>query len=102
AWIAATLLARRGGAQLAAASVVLCTCAALTIVGGAFTVRFTRGINDRYLFYVAPLLFVGLAAAPTALAASKRARWFLVPASLAVGWLVWSAGLTQHGPSLIS
>jgi hypothetical protein len=62
-------------------------------------VRFTAGVNDRYLFFLAPLFFCG------AVAFLLERRPWLVPLGLggaaAVG-LVASATLAQRGPSLVS
>jgi hypothetical protein len=72
----------------------------LTVVVGGFTARYTpQGINSRYLFYLCPLLFVGMAA----LVADRRPiTWPLVASAIGVCWLVYGAKISQSGPSLVS
>jgi hypothetical protein len=100
AW-AGLAIARRG-AGAAGAIVITLTTAALVIVGGAFTVRYTAGINDRYLFYAVPLLFTGMAAA--FLEERRGLAWRVAGAAggIVAVWLVWTSQLAQHGPSLVS
>jgi hypothetical protein len=100
AWVATTLGRRLPRDVHAVAAVTVAVVVVMTLMAGSFSVRFTEGINDRYLFYIAPLLFTGLAAG-----LAERPRGF-VPA-LAVGGLitvvlVWTSDLAQAGPSLVS
>ena len=86
--------------QHAFALVAVITGVLLTIAVGSFTARYTpQGINSRYLFYLAPLVFVGM----VALVADRRpATWALVAGAAVTGWLVYGAALAQSGPSLVS
>jgi len=86
--------------QHAFALVAVITGVALTIAVGSFTARYTpQGINSRYLFYLAPLLLIGM----VALIADRRpATWPLVAGAAVTGWLVYGAALSQSGPSLVS
>ena len=72
-WMLAAAARSREPREHALAVLFLLTIVVLTIVAGSFAVRFGRGevVYDRYLFYVAPLLLVGTAAALAS--ASRRA-----------------------------
>lgn len=100
AWAATALGRSRDPVAHAFACVAICVVPLLTLVGGAFTVGFTAGINDRYLFYVVPLLMTGMAAA---LLDRRRG---ITPALIAAGavaaLLVGTSELSQTGPSLVS
>lgn len=100
AWVVVELI--RGAPAGAAPATFLCLAAVLTIVGGTFTVRYTAGINDRYLFYVAPLLFT--ASAAFLVSAPRDLLWRVagVAGAAFAFWLVWTSQLAQHGPSLVS
>lgn len=65
AWFAATLWRPRERVEHAYAALAVVLVAALTFQTAWFDLSFPSpvGIRDRYLFYVAPLLFVGMAAA---------------------------------------
>jgi hypothetical protein len=83
----------------AGAIVVVVTTALLAVVVAAYSVRFTAGQNDRYISYVAPLLFTGTAAAFTV------GPLRLVPtaiAAVATAWLYWTSTLVLLGPSLVA
>ncbi|HEU4656836.1 MAG TPA: hypothetical protein VFR97_04905 [Capillimicrobium sp.] len=99
-WVLGTLWRPAGREQHAYAVVALVTVVLLTIAVGSFTARYTpQGINSRYLFYLAPLLFVGMAA----LLAERRP--FALPVGLGAlltGWVVYGSQLSQSGPSLVS
>src|SRR4051794_8018540 len=100
AWALTTVHSRVPRDEHAFAVLLVAVVPILTIVGGSFTVRFTAGINDRYLFYVVPLLFIG------ALAAAVLPRPRLLSVLVATGaitvWLLATASLRQQGPTLIS
>ncbi len=66
---------------------------------GAFSVKFTGGINSRYIFFLAPLLFVGTAAL---LRERRPAPWALVVGAILMFWLVRDAALTLRTASLVS
>lgn len=100
AWVATSLGRGVGADAHAFACVTVCVVPVLTIVGGAFTVGFTAGINDRYLFYVAPLLFTGMAAA--LLDRPRGSTIALLAAGAAACAIVAASALVQEGPSLVS
>jgi hypothetical protein len=99
-WALGTLWRPAGREQHAFAVVALAAAAALTVAVGSFTARYTpQGINSRYLFYLAPLLFVGM----VALAAERRPMTWATAAGAAIaGWVVFGSQLAQSGPSLVS
>jgi hypothetical protein len=81
------------------AALMIPTVVLMALALGSFSVRFTAGVNDRYLFFLAPLLFCG------ALAFLLERRRWLLPLALGVAAataLVASATLGQRGPSLVS
>jgi hypothetical protein len=100
AWALSTLVRPAGRDQHAFAVVALVCVVGLTLAVGSFTARYTpNGINSRYLFYIAPLLFVGAAA----LVADRRpATLSLALGGLLTGWVVFGSKLLQAGPSLVS
>lgn len=100
AWALKTFAAPLDREQHAFAVVAVVTGVLLTLAVGSFTARYTpQGINSRYLFYLAPLLFVGM----VAFAADRRpATWALLIAAGVTGWLVYGAAISQSGPSLVS
>lgn len=100
AWALLTLARPLNRDQHAFALVAVITGVLLTIAVGSFTARYTpQGINSRYLFYLAPLLLIGMAAL---VADRRRATWPLVAGAAVTGWLVYGAALSQSGPSLVS
>src|SRR4051794_27438821 len=76
-WMGHTFVRPASREQHALASLALTVSLALTTVVGSFVVRFTMGpgLSERYLFYLAPILFIGMLAcltlrrAPIAIAA---------------------------------
>jgi hypothetical protein len=100
AWLATTLGRRAPRDAHALAAVTLAVVLLMTLMAGSFTVRFTEGINDRYLFYIAPLLFTGFVAGVV-----ERPRGWapaLAIAGVLTAVLIWTAKLAQAGPSLVS
>jgi hypothetical protein len=71
------------------------TIATITFQSSSFNLRFALGgpIQDRYLFYIVPLLFVGMAACLL----DARRRWLAVLA--AGGVLAWFASLATFAPA---
>src|SRR3954454_5925749 len=63
AWSVMTIGRRVPHEEHALAAILLSVVPIFAVIGGSFTVRYTAGINDRYFFYVVPLLFTGAAAA---------------------------------------
>ena len=98
-WAFAALGRPRREQPFAGALVVIVTVALLAVVVGAYSVRFTAGQNDRYIAYVAPLLFVGTAAAFTVGPFNVLA---MAIAGLGSAWLYWTATLALLGPSLVA
>ena len=99
AWIVLSLVRPRDRAAHAVAALSLATIVTMVVVTASFSVRFTAGINDRYLFFIAPLLTIGAVAllfdrrpAPLPLAAGAAF------AAAVLGTSVLSAA----GPSLVS
>lgn len=100
AWALTTLGRRATRDEHAFAALLVTVIPVLAVIGGSFTVRFTLGINDRYFFYILPLLFLG------GIAALDRPRRWMLPALAATGalsvWLIGTAKIVQQGPSLVS
>lgn len=100
AWALLTLARPLTPEQHAFALIAVIAGVLLTIAVGSFTARYTpQGINSRYLFYLAPLLFIGA----VALVVDRRPA--TIP--LAIGgvltlWVVYAAKLAQSGPSLVA
>ena len=85
-WIVANLLGSESRERQAFAWLAVTTIGALTIEVASFDIRFGGSVvRERYLFYLAPVLFVALAAALTA---TSLPRWsVLVPlVLLAIGF----------------
>jgi hypothetical protein len=81
------------------AALAIPTIVFMSLALGSFSVRFTAGVNDRYLFFLAPILFCGSLAFLL-----ERRRW-LVPLALGgvgASALVGAATMAQRGPSLVS
>jgi hypothetical protein len=99
-WALLTLWRPSGREQHAFAALLVVAGALLVVAVGSFTARYTpQGINSRYLFYLAPLLFIGM----VALAVERRpATVPLALGTLLAGWVVYGSKLTQTGPSLVS
>ena len=70
-------------------AVVGCTALVLVVVQVAsFNQRFGAGlVKDRYLFYVVPILLLGLAAAVAARSGRAGGRWSVPAAAAAIGFL---------------
>jgi hypothetical protein len=83
----------------AGALVVLVGGATVILVGAAFSIRFTAGQNDRYVVYLAPLLFVGTAAA---FAVGPLRVVPVIAAAAVSAWLWATSTLVLQGPSLVS
>lgn len=99
AWLAVTVVRPSGRDQHAFAWVTLVSAVPLLLAVGSFTARIAPGINSRYVFYLAPLLFIAMAAC------LHDRRPLSVPiavGSLATGLAVWGSALAQTGPSLVS
>jgi hypothetical protein len=85
AWALQTLWRPLTREQHAFAVIGVVVAVLLTVVVGGFTAHYTpQGINSRYLFYLCPLLFVGM----TALVADRRPRRSRSspPRSACAGW----------------
>ena len=71
----------------------------LVVMTGSFTVGYTAGINDRYLFFIVPVLVVASAAM---LVERRPATLAIAVAGLLTGGLIAASHLTQSGPSLVT
>ncbi len=99
AWVGLTLRAPRTRVAHAFAAVGLCVSLVLIVVAGSFTVRYAPAINDRYLFFLVPVLMV----ATIGLLFERRpASIALVVAGVIAGAVIASSDLAQSGPSLVS
>jgi hypothetical protein len=99
AWILGALGRPSRPEPFAGALVFLFVGAAVVVAASAFSVRFTAGQNDRYVAYLAPLLFVGAAAALTVGPLRLPA---VAIAGVATAWLYWTSTLAVQGLSLAS
>ena len=98
AWAAVTLLRPESEAHHAFAALAVVVAAVLFVLGGSFTVQFTSGINDRYLFYVVPLLFCGMA---LGLVRGRPIAPALVVTGALCAWMLYASHL-RPGVSLVS
>lgn len=99
AWAALSLARPESPEKHAFAVLLVLVVAGMTVLAGSFTVQYTRGINDRYLFYVAPLLFAGMVAG---LSSGRRIALPLGIAGIFVAWLIFASELGQAGASVVS
>lgn len=99
AWGTLTLLAPRTRVAHAFAAVGLCVSLVLIVVAGSFTVRYAPAINDRYLFFLVPVLMVGTMGL---LFERRPATIALVVAAVIAGAVIAASDLAQSGPSLVS
>lgn len=99
AWTALSLARPASGYARAFAGTALCVVALLVVATGSFTVGYTAGINDRYLFFVVPILVVATVAM---LVERRPAPLALVVAGVLTGALIAASDLAQAGPSLVS
>jgi hypothetical protein len=100
AWAVLTLARPLAPEQHAFALIGVITGVLLTVAVGSFTARYTpQGINSRYLFYLAPLLFLGT----VALINDRRAATIpLALGGILTLWVVYGSKLAQAGPSLVA
>lgn len=100
AWALLTLARPLTREQHAFAVIAVISGVLLVVAVGSFTARFTpQGINSRYLFYVAPLLFIGM----VALVRDRRPATIpLAVGGLLTLWVVYGSKLAQAGPSLVA
>jgi hypothetical protein len=99
AWVPAALVRPASRAAHAYAVLLTGTVAALILATGSFSVRYTAGPNDRYLFYIAPLLFLGMVAL---LLDRRPAPWRLLGAGVVAAMLLGAGEYMLTGPSLTS
>jgi hypothetical protein len=99
AWIVLELMRPRNLATRAFATLSLTTLVTMVVVTASFSVRFTAGINDRYLFFIAPLLTIGA----VALLFDRRPATLPLAAGAAIAAaILGSAALAATGPSIVS
>ena len=99
AWALAALTRLDHAEHHAFAILFVLVGASVLLVGASFTARFTTGLNDRYVEYLAPMLFVGAAAA---LATGPLRAVPLVVAGAGTTVVIASTHLAPAGLSLIS
>lgn len=99
AWAGVTLARPESPERHAFAVLLVLVVAVMTVMAGSFTVQYTTGINDRYLFYLAPLLFAGLVAGLTT---GRRIAVPLGVIGVLVAWLVFASDFARPGASLVS
>ena len=100
AWAATTIAAREQGDARAFAVVGTIVAVVFAVAAGAFTIRFAGGsLNDRYLFYIAPILFAGCAAG--LLHPRRGFAAAVVVAAAGTAWLVTGDALANALPSLV-
>jgi hypothetical protein len=99
AWVLATVVRPASAERHAFALIGALVGVGLVIVVGSFSQRFTGGVNSRYVFYLAPLLFIGTLAFLTE---RRRLLVALAAGALIGAWLVHTAVLALRGPSLVS
>jgi hypothetical protein len=98
-WALGALRSPEREETFACALVLVLAGVAAVVVAGTFSVRFTAGQNDRYIQYLAPLLFTGTAAGLTV------GPLRVVPtvlATAATAWVYVTSTLAVQGPSLTS
>jgi hypothetical protein len=95
AWSGSTVLRPTSRRLHGFAVLGLGTSISLTLVVASFALRFTNGgVSDRYLFYIAPVLFIGMLAYFT----DARRRWIsLLVASVVAATIVNVAGFLPSG-----
>jgi len=95
AWVLSSLVRPTGRRGHAFGVLALLTVAAVTFQASSFNLNFALGgpIQDRYLFYIVPLLFVGMAACLL----DPRRRWKAVLATGA--FFTWMVSLASFEPS---
>jgi hypothetical protein len=99
AWIGLTLARPASAAARAFAAVGLCAGVLLVVMTGSFSVSYTAGFNDRYLFFLVPVLVVASAAM---LVERRPAALPIAVAGVLSGVLVAVSHLAQSGPSLVT
>jgi hypothetical protein len=99
AWVPLSLLRPRGREQHAFAALLLLYLPLLVVAVGSFSVRYTQGPNDRYMFYILPLLFVGMMAMLLDRRPNRVA--ILVGAGL-TAWLAATASFQLTGLSMVA
>lgn len=96
AWLFGSLLRPTNRRSHAFAVLALLSIAAITFQASSFNLRFALGgpIQDRYLFYIVPLVFVGMAGCLL----DPRRRWMAVlGAGAAFTWMVSLASFEPSG-----
>ena len=99
AW-ALTLIRPAGPEEHAFALLAVTTATVLTVlIGGTYSVLNTFGVNDRYLFYIAPLFFIGMLAC---LRERRSASALILLAGLGTAWIIHRSKLEEVGPTFVS
>jgi hypothetical protein len=99
AWVPLSLMRPRNRDQHAYAALLLVYLPLLVVALGSFSVRFTQGPNDRYMFYILPLLFVAMMAM---LLERRPNRLGILVGSGLTAWLVATAAFALTTPSMVA
>jgi hypothetical protein len=100
AWVPMALLRPRGSReQHAFAALLLVYLPLLLLAIGSFSVRYTQGPNDRYMFYILPLLFVGMMAM---LLDRRPNRIGILVGTGLTAWLAGTAAFALSGYSMVA
>ena len=99
AWALASIGRPPSQARHAFAVVLLATVATLFVVLGSFNARYLPGTTDRYMFYLAPLMFAGAAAW---IVDRRGGRVLTVIVAAGVAWLLLTSDLHPEGPSMVN
>ena len=97
-WVLGTLVRPADRSQHAFAVLAVCLTTVLTLEVMSFTLRYS-GTGDRYIFYLAPVLFVGAAGC---LLEGRRVWWAVVPAFLLTAWMVSGIPIVAQPPTILS
>ncbi|HEX6026018.1 MAG TPA: hypothetical protein VFZ00_28765 [Solirubrobacter sp.] len=99
AWVVMTLGRPTSTTARAFAAVALCVGALLVVMTGSFTVLYTSGITDRYLFFIVPVLVV----ASVALLVERRPGTLAIAvAGVGTGAIIAASDLARDMPSLVT
>ncbi len=99
AWVPLALVRPRTRDQHAYAAFLLFYLPLLVVALGSFSIRFTAGPNDRYMFYILPLLFVGMMAM---LLEQRPNRVGILAGAGLTAWLAGTAAFALVGPSMVA
>jgi hypothetical protein len=99
AWVPLALIRPRTRDQHAFASLLVVYLPLLVVALGSFSVRYTAGPNDRYMFYILPLLFIAMMAM---LLEPRANRVLLLVGAGLTAWLTATAAFALTTPSMVA